>query len=152
MYGCSTLNIEISRKEFISDELKPITALEEAVVRPSSKITLENNFLELLSFELMEFIEDEGKKLFPLRNLMNSLLNMIDEGYGPNLISERPSDKDAILEIISKLNEILMNQEDLIYRYRETRDKIVTTQNKKLELRDKVAKSMKRAKRKGNVQ
>ncbi|PVU97937.1 hypothetical protein BB561_000182 [Smittium simulii] len=127
----------------IQEILKPLEVPGHVISRPCYKKIIESNYFELCAYDLMNFIESEEKKIHSIRILLDTLINNSEEIPALDVISKNPIEQEAIEDIILKLNEVLMNQDELVYRLRATRDKLLIAETNKAKLRNDITRASK---------
>ncbi|OMJ23656.1 hypothetical protein AYI70_g2119 [Smittium culicis] len=122
----------------IDELLTPISDISDVLNIPIHKKRLENNFLEIISYELMRLIELEEKQTHPLRILLRKLLQ--DDINSETIDLDDETQKSIVKDIIKKINTTIMNSEELIHRFRVSREHIINTVNQKASLKRKIEK------------
>ncbi|KAJ1920701.1 hypothetical protein H4219_001100 [Mycoemilia scoparia] len=125
-----------------SEELmKPLETIKEAMDRSSVRRSLENNVLDMSTWELMKFIEHENGQNKVIRKLLHVLL-----GDDPDIGDVDIVDRNNVAQLetlensIFLLQEVLSYSDETIHLLNESRSKLALAIEQRSQLKTRLLK------------
>ncbi|KAI9504986.1 hypothetical protein GGI25_001773 [Coemansia spiralis] len=128
--------------EIIEEATKPLVDIDDAMNRPFVQKGLNNNMLEVMTWNLMESLTAENEYNQHIRRFLNILLGDDPDTAHIELIDEYNAQEATLRDqLVQLVQESLSRSDEFLHRISESRDKVAFAIEQKSHLRHQLEKA-----------